>query len=135
MCTGFRFVEQVEITPSNYGMLDVDAGYQRGQTNLVQAIEAALRQGGSMPGAPILCRRPWSPKDANRLYIVDGFQRVAAAQRAGVSFLALVYESDSIDSEKKAFVILNDKRALEPGLIVKDWTGRASSSPRSPTVR
>lgn len=123
VCTGFNFVEQLFVTPTTYGHIDVDPAYQRGQTGMVTKIELALRAGGTMPGLPTLARRPWSKEDKQKLYIVDGHQRISAAMRVGLSFMALVFESESLDAEKTAFVVLQDRKGLSPSLIVKDWTG------------
>lgn len=113
------------ITPSQFKLLDVDADYQRGETTMVNEIVRAIQAGGSVLDPVTLCRRPWD-EDPERFWIVDGHQRVCAFQQLGLSFQAMVHDSDSLDSEKRFFLTLNNRRSIVADVIVKSWTGPSS---------
>lgn len=110
------------ITPNMFADLDVDAEYQRGETSMVDEIVRVLQAGGVVLDPVTLCRRPWTTKP-NKLWIVDGHQRVCAFQQLGMSFQAIIHDSDDLASEKKFFLALNNRRAIVSDVIVRSWTG------------
>lgn len=111
-----------QITPNMFAKLDVDAEYQRGETSMVDEIVRVLQAGGVVLDPVTLCRRPWS-KDPDRLWIVDGHQRVCAFQQLGMTFQSIIHDSEDLSSEKKFFLALNNRRAIVSDVIVRSWTG------------
>lgn len=114
------------ITPDRFHQLDVDPNYQRGETSMVDEIVRALQAGGTVLDPVTLCRRPWDGKQ-DKLWIVDGHQRVCAFQQLGMPFMAVVHDSQSLDAEKKFFLALNSRRAISADVIVRSWTGPSAS--------
>lgn len=112
------------IEPPDFAKLDIDASYQRGETQMVGEIVRALQSGGQIFDPVTLCRRPWDG-NKNKLWIIDGHQRVCAAQELRVPIPAIVHESSSLDSEKVFFLALNARRGVSADNIVKSWTGPA----------
>ena len=112
-----------KITPEQFAALDVDPGYQRGETSMVVKLVNVLQSGGAVLDPVTLCKRTSWGKDKHKLWIVDGYQRVCAYQQLGLPFQAMVHESESLDAEKKFFLALNNRRAVSSDIIVKSWTG------------
>jgi hypothetical protein len=109
----------ITVTPSMFGRLDVDAAYQRGETNMVGQIVRALQSGGKVLDPVTLCQRP----DSDKLWIIDGYQRVCAFQQLNMPFKAMLHESDSADAEHQFFIAMNARRSVSANVIVKAWTG------------
>lgn len=111
------------ITTDMFSRLDVDPSYQRGRiTHHVNSIISVLQSGGEVLDPVTLCKRPWS-SEPDKLWIVDGFQRVCAFQATKKSFHAMVHESDSLQSERDLFLALNDKVRVSSNAIVHAWNG------------
>lgn len=110
----------ITVHPSQFKLLDVDPAYQRGATTMVTQIYRALQAGGKVIDPVTLCKRKGT---GDRMWIVDGHQRVCAYQQAAMPFQAMLHESDDVESEKSLFIALNSKRALSANVIVKAWTG------------
>lgn len=120
--TGIGRGELVWIEPDRFGELDVDPSYQRGETKMVGDIINVINAGGQILDPVTLCRRTkWGER--KKLFIVDGYQRVCAFQQMGVKFAAMVHESESLESEKRFFLALNNRKAVSADVIVKSWTG------------
>ena len=119
--TGIGPGELTTITPKQFGKLDVDPSYQRGQTSMVAAIVRALQAGGKVFDPVTLCRR----RGGDVLWIVDGYQRVCAFQQLQISFTAMVHDSESAAAEHQLFIALNTRKAVSANVIVKAWTGPA----------
>jgi hypothetical protein len=135
--TGISPGEFITVTPSMFSRLDVDASYQRGETGMVNSIIRTLQSGGKVLDPVTLCERRGDKDD--KLWIVDGHQRVCAFQHMKMPFTAMLHKSDDVDSEKTFFVALNAKRSLNANVIVKAWTGpvgemirRANENPEHP---
>lgn len=112
----------VTVTPAQFGKLDVDPAYQRGETTMVDEIINVVQAGGAILDPVTICKRTsWHDKET--LWVVDGHQRVCAFQQLQQSFQAMVHESESLDSEKKFFLALNMRKAVGSDVIVKSWTG------------
>jgi len=116
--------KQIRVSEAMFGKLDVDASYQRGNTSMIAELVRVLTSGGEVHDPVTLCRRPWASD--GKLWIVDGFQRVCAFQQCRKPFDALVYESESLDSEKAFFLALNVKRSVSVNVIVRSWGGPSS---------
>lgn len=112
----------VTIGVTQFAKIDVDPSYQRGKTAMVPELVRVLQAGGVVRDPVTLCKRPWSA-DPERLWIVDGWQRVCAHQQVGVAFSAMVHESESLTSEKAFFLSLNNRKALSADLVLKSWEG------------
>jgi hypothetical protein len=120
--TGISFKERRLITPQNYGCLDVDPEYQRGETTSIPGIVAALQAGGTIPGTPYLAERAWGPQDG-KLWVMDGQQRICALQQLNMAFYAEVYVSESLESERMFFIAANAQTKLNSDTIVKAYDG------------
>jgi len=112
----------ITVGPADFSKIDVDASYQRGETKMVNDIIRAIQAGGAILDPVTLCRRPWD-KDKAKLWIIDGHQRMCAAQELLVSLPAIVHESASLDAEKTFFLALNSKRSVSSDNVVKGWVG------------
>jgi hypothetical protein len=117
--TGIGPGKLVTVKASEFGRLDVDPAYQRGRTNMVNQIVRAIQAGGAVLDPVTLCMRP----DSDRLWIIDGYQRVCAFQQTKTPFQAMLHESDSGEAEHEFFIAMNSKRAVSANVIVKAWTG------------
>lgn len=111
------------IRPDDFGHLDVDPAYQRGETTEVNEIIAALQSGGAVLDPVTLCQRTAWGKDKAKMWVVDGHQRVCAFQQLSMPFTAMIHESASLDAEKNFFLALNARRTVGSDVIVKSWTG------------
>lgn len=120
--TGISPKDRRLITPASYPLLDVDPAYQRGETNSIAGIVAALQAGGSIPDMPDLAERAWGPRDG-KLWVMDGQQRICALQQLNQSFYANIHVSESLDAERKFFLAMNFRRALNANTIVKAYNG------------
>lgn len=120
--TGISPGRLVTIEPKQFARMDVDPSYQRGETSMVDEIIRAIQSGGVVLDPVTICKRPWAA-DKEKMWIVDGHQRVCAFQQLGQSFTAILHESDSHDSEKKFFLSLNSRRAISPDVLIRSWTG------------
>lgn len=114
----------VQIAVKEFGKLDVDPGYQRGRTTMVNQIVRALQAGGLVLDPVTLCIRKGS-KDG-KLWIVDGYQRVCAFQTLKLPFMAMVHHSDAVEAEAEFFISLNSRRNVSANVIVKAWAGPIS---------
>lgn len=114
----------ITIEPHQFGWLDVDPTYQRGETTMVGEIIRVIQAGGKILDPITVCRRPWSD-DLKKLWIVDGYQRTCAMQQLKVPILAMVHDSESIDDEKVFFLTLNTRKAIAPDVVAKGWVGPA----------
>lgn len=124
--TGISRGKLIHVEPAEFGKIDVDPRYQRGETNMVNTIIAAIQAGGLVLDPPTLCRRTcWGNdgRDKDKMWIVDGHQRVSAFQHLSMGFDAIVHESESLDAERQYFIALNSRRAVSTNLIVKSWAG------------
>lgn len=126
---GISLGRLITIKPSAFDRLDVDPSYQRGETGMVGDLIRVLQAGGQVLDPVSLCRRPW--QDPDKMWIVDGYQRVCAFQQLQVPFQAILYDSDSLDAEKKFFVSLNSRKAVSADLIVKSWVGPSGAMIRA----
>ena len=117
--TGIGKGELVTITPSMFSKLDVDPAYQRGETSMINNIVRALQAGGQIHDPVTLCVR----NGGDKLWVVDGHQRVCAFQQLKMPFVAMLHKSASPESEHSFFIALNSKRGLSANVIVKAWTG------------
>lgn len=120
--TGVAFKERRLITPQSYGALDVDPLYQRGETKEIPGIVAALLAGGTIPDTPDVALRAWGPQDG-KLWVMDGQQRICALQQLNMPFYVNVHVSDSLDSERKFFLAMNARQALNSNVKVKAYNG------------
>lgn len=120
--SGCSFKERRLITPQSYNILDVDPAYQRGQTNEVSGIVAALQAGGTIPDTPDLALRAWGPQDG-KLWIMDGLQRICALQQLNMSFYVNVHLTESLQSERSFFLAMNSRKALNSNTKVKAYNG------------
>lgn len=111
----------VTITPSMFGKLDVDPGYQRGKTTMVGKIVRALQAGGLVLDPVTLCIRKGDKNGT--LWIVDGFQRTCAHQQLNLPFQAMVHESEDMEAERHFFLALNERRNVSANVTVKAWNG------------
>jgi hypothetical protein len=110
------------IAKEDFKHLDVDPAYQRGETGMVGQIINAIQAGGKVLDPVTLCRRTkWG--NHSKLWIVDGYQRACAFQQMGMSFQAMVHESENLESEKNFFLALNARKGISADVIVKSWTG------------
>jgi len=119
---GCTFKAQRTITPDQYGLLDVDPSYQRGRTDMITTIIAALQAGGSVPDVPDVAHRSWGPKDG-KLWILDGFQRISAFQELNMSYIVNVFDTEDLEAEKRFFLAKNNRRSLTSNTKVKSWSG------------
>lgn len=123
--TGISRGKLSRIEPPDFGKLDVDASYQRGETGLVSQIVTALQRGGAVLDPVTLCRRTsWDGK-SQKLWVIDGHQRVCAFQQLGIGFEAMIHESESLEAERVFFLSLNTRHAMSANLMVKSWPGRS----------
>lgn len=113
----------VTIPVEDFVHLDVDPTYQRGETQMVGQIVSAIQAGGLVLDPVTLVARPWAKNDAEKKWIIDGYQRVCAFQQLGRPFQAMLHESESIEAEKQFFLSLNTRHAVHSNIIVKSWTG------------
>ena len=111
--------ELITVTLSMFSSLDIDPAYQRGETTMVGQIIRAVQAGGKVLDPVTLCQR----KGSDKLWIVDGHQRVCAFQQLRIPFKAMLHKSVSPDAEHHFFIALNAKRGLNANVIVKAWTG------------
>lgn len=118
---GISLGRLITVRPNQFSKLDVDPSYQRGETAMVADLIRVLQAGGQVLDPVSLCRRTWG--DTDKMWIVDGYQRVCAFQQLQTAFQAILYDSDSLDAEKKFFVSLNSRKAVSADLIVKSWVG------------
>ena len=114
----------MRIEPEEFNRLDVDPTYQRGETNFVSSIVTAIQRGGAVLDPVTLCKRTsWGNRE--KLWVVDGHQRVCAFQQTSTGFDALVHESESLEAERIFFLALNSRRGMSANLIVKSWPGHS----------
>ena len=118
--------ELVTVTPSMFRLLDVDAAYQRGETQMVNQIVRAIQAGGKILDPVTLCVR----KGDERMWVVDGHQRVCAFQQTKTPFKAMLHKSSSAEAEHQFFIALNAKRSVTANVIVKAWTGPSGEALR-----
>ena len=115
----------MRIAKGMFGKLDVDPGYQRGRvTPWINKLIQVLQAGGEIPDPVTLCVRPWD-EDPQKLWIIDGWQRVCAFQSMGRDFNAIVHESESQHAERSLFLALNSKYSMSANSIVHAWDGPA----------
>jgi hypothetical protein len=121
--TGISDGDLILVTPKMFGNLDVDPSYQRGETNMVTQIVRAIQNGGMIPDPVTLCAR----KGTDKMYIIDGHQRVCAFQHLGVPFKAMLHTSNDVSAEHAFFIAMNSRRAVSANVIVKAWEGQSAS--------
>ena len=109
----------ITVTPSMFKLLDVDPSYQRGKTTMVNEIIRVLQAGGKVFDPVTLCER----RGSDKLWIVDGYQRVCAFQEMHLPFEAMVHKSDSAECEHDFFIALNSRKAVHANVVVKAWNG------------
>jgi len=107
--------------------LDIDPSYQRGKTTEVAHLIRALQAGGAVLDPVTLCRRKWGDAPAEKLWIIDGHQRVLAFRALAKTFIAMVHDSASLEAEKGFFAAMNTRRNLTGDVVVKAWDGESSS--------
>jgi hypothetical protein len=110
------------IPPSRFAKLDVDPSYQRGHTVMIFELVRVLQAGGKILDPVTLCKRPWA-NDGDKLWIIDGHQRVCAFQQLGFPFEAMIHDSENVEAEKNFFLSLNKRHTVGGDVIVKSWTG------------
>lgn len=114
----------ITVQHSQYGKLDIDPRYQRGETPMINELIAVLNQGGVIADPVSLAERKWGPEEERKkLWIVDGYQRACAYQAMNLPFSAMVYETRSLDQERLLFGTLNTRYAVSANLSVKAWAG------------
>jgi hypothetical protein len=95
----------------DFDRIEIDPRYQRKVVaNVVNPFSMALKKGGSSLAPIVLVRRSFKDEytKPGMLYLLDGQQRVLAHLSAEVDKIqAVIYRSDSIDAEMRAFSILN----------------------------
>lgn len=128
--TGITEGEPLTVTQEMFKLLDIDPAYQRGDTRSINDIIRAIQAGGLVLDPVHLCARPWD-QDPNKLWVVDGHQRVCACQSLNIPFRALVHKSDSLEAEMTFFQVLNNRVNVTTNLLVKSWVGKAGALLRS----
>lgn len=114
--------------------LDIDPTYQRGETNMIGVIVRAVQLGGAVLDPITVCKRPWDTLHPNKLWIVDGHQRVCALQQLKKSIPAMIHESVSVEAERQFFLALNAKRTQSANVIVHAWAGLSGEMLRNANV-
>lgn len=121
----------VTVVPSQYGRLDVDPRYQRGETPMVNELIAVLNAGGVIADPVSLAERRWGPEhERKKWWIVDGYQRACAFQALNRPFQAMAYETRSLEQERLLFATLNTRYAVSANLTVNSWSGQGAQAIR-----
>lgn len=110
----------ITIEPKDFDRLEVPP-YQRGiQPDEVNELLRAIKAGGMVADPITLSRRLWVTQkpESEKLWIVDGQQRVLAHMEANVPIKAIVYDCNSPEAERNLFVIMNTQRVVSPNNII-----------------
>lgn len=129
---GKPHLHELSITEANNTLEIPD--YQRDlKTAMINEMTRSLQAGGKVGGPIHLAKRLYSEyvdrngnlvqTDKSKLYIMDGLQRTFAHLEAKKPVLALIYNVESYEAERQAFVIFNRKIAVNPSLIVWNMIG------------
>ena len=121
--------KMITITPDQYGKLAIDPRYQREEVGpFVASLREAIRRGTTPP--PIHVAKRAYEEDGipkNKLWIVDGQQRMWALVDAGHEILALVHEVSSLDEEKRLFHVLNMHKRVGANHMIAAYPGPSTA--------
>jgi hypothetical protein len=134
VCGGISEGKLVTISVEQHKLLDVDRTYQRDRIGLrVNDLIDAIQNGGMIPDPVTLVKRKYAQMgvDQNKLWIIDGQQRVYAFIDLAKPFKAMLHEANSLEDEANFFLAMNNRTIVSSNVIVGSWPGHSGKTIRS----
>lgn len=134
VCQGIGEGELITIGKDKFNLLDVDQRYQRDRIGMrVNDLIEAISKGGMIPDPVTLVKRTFREPgiDQNKLWVIDGQQRVMAFLELNMPFKAMLHTANSIENEANFFLAMNNRTIVNSNVIVHTWPGHAGKVIRS----
>jgi hypothetical protein len=126
---GITAPESLSIMPSEFHRLHLDDRYQRQpREHLINDLITVLKNGGEIYSPITVCQRLG---EEDRLYVVDGQQRMWAHMRCSIPIPARVHKSTGWQAEAMLFQVLNTTDAMSANARIKSYQGRAAAKLRT----